>query len=66
MSDPLDFTGKRVLVIGGSGGIGNGIAQSFVRRGADVIVTGTRPDAGDYLRSAYAQGAERCPGADRK
>ncbi|MCK0127692.1 SDR family oxidoreductase [Erythrobacter sp. F6033] len=51
MTDPLDFTGKHVLVIGGSGGIGNGIAQSFRARGASVTVTGTRPDAGDYLEA---------------
>jgi 3-oxoacyl-[acyl-carrier protein] reductase len=51
MTDPLDFNGKRVLVIGGSGGIGNGIAQGFARRGAQVIVTGTRPDSGDYLEA---------------
>lgn len=51
MTDPLDFSGKRALVIGGSSGIGNGIAQSFRARGAEVIVTGTRPDAGDYLEA---------------
>jgi len=51
MTDPLDFTGKRVLVIGGSSGIGNGIAQGFRAHGADVIVTGTRPDEGDYLEA---------------
>ena len=51
MSDPLDFTGQRVLVIGGSSGIGNGIAHAFRARGAEVIVTGTRPDEGDYLEA---------------
>jgi 3-oxoacyl-[acyl-carrier protein] reductase len=51
MTDPLDFTGKRVLVIGGSSGIGNGIAHGFRGRGASVIVTGTRPDFGDYLEA---------------
>ncbi|MFL0355892.1 SDR family NAD(P)-dependent oxidoreductase [Erythrobacter sp. GH1-10] len=51
MTDPLDFTGKRVLVIGGSSGIGSGIAQGFRGRGAEVTVTGTRPDAGDYLEA---------------
>lgn len=49
MTNPLDFTGKRVLVIGGSSGIGNGIAHGFRGRGASVTVTGTRPDAGGYL-----------------
>nr|WP_298929724.1 SDR family oxidoreductase [uncultured Erythrobacter sp.] len=51
MTDPLDFTGKRALVIGGSSGIGNAIAQSLRVRGASVTVTGTRPDAGDYLEA---------------
>lgn len=49
--NPLDFTDKRVLVIGGSSGIGNGIAQGFRAHGAKVIVTGTRPDSGDYLEA---------------
>src|SRR3954469_21350115 len=44
----LDFSGKRVLVIGGSSGIGNGIAQAFRARGADVQVCGTRADASAY------------------
>jgi 3-oxoacyl-[acyl-carrier protein] reductase len=51
MTDPLDFTGSRVLVIGGSSGIGNGIAHGFRERGAAVTVTGTRPDFGDYLEA---------------
>lgn len=51
MTGPLDFTGKRVLVIGGSSGIGNGIAHGFRQRGAAVTVTGTRPDFGDYLEA---------------
>ncbi|QDH34194.1 SDR family oxidoreductase [Porphyrobacter sp. YT40] len=51
MTEPLDFTGKRVLVIGGSSGIGNGIAHGFRQRGADVTVTGTRHDPGDYLEA---------------
>jgi 3-oxoacyl-[acyl-carrier protein] reductase len=51
LDNPLDFGGKRVLVIGGSSGIGNGIAHGFRGRGASVTVTGTRPDAGDYLEA---------------
>lgn len=47
MSD-TDFTGKRVLVVGGTSGIGNGIAHSFRLRGAQVEVWGTRTSAEDY------------------
>ncbi len=43
-----DFTGKSVLVVGGSSGIGNGVAHGFRRRGADVHVWGTRAFAADY------------------
>jgi 3-oxoacyl-[acyl-carrier protein] reductase len=48
MSDPLDFGGRRVLVVGGSSGIGNGIARAFLARGAEVDVWGTRAGAADY------------------
>ena len=44
----LDFENKTVLVIGGSSGIGNGIAHGFRELGADVHVWGTRASAGDY------------------
>jgi len=43
-----DFTNKRVLVVGGTSGIGNGIAHAFLTRGASVEVWGTRPRAEDY------------------
>ena len=44
----LDFSGKTVLVVGGSSGIGNGIAHGFLSRGAAVHIWGTRPSADDY------------------
>lgn len=44
----LDFTGRNVLVVGGSSGIGNGIAHGFRDHGAQVHVWGTRPAAADY------------------
>ena len=44
----LDFSGKQVLVVGGSSGIGNGIAQAFRAKGARVHVCGTRASASDY------------------
>ena len=48
MTDPLDFSGQTVLVVGGSSGIGNGIAHGFRERGALVHVTGTRASADEY------------------
>jgi 3-oxoacyl-[acyl-carrier protein] reductase len=47
MSD-LDFSGQTVLVVGGSSGIGNGIAHGFRERGAEVHIWGTKPAAQDY------------------
>ena len=47
----LDFTGKTVLVVGGSSGIGNGIAHAFKDRGAEVHVWGTRASADEYAGS---------------
>jgi 3-oxoacyl-[acyl-carrier protein] reductase len=44
----LDFSGKTVLVVGGSSGIGNGIAHAFKNKGAEVHVWGTRAKASDY------------------
>ena len=48
MNDPLDFSGRTVLVVGGSSGIGNGIAQAFRAQGAETHVWGTRARAADY------------------
>lgn len=48
MIDDTDFTGKHVLVVGGSSGIGNGVAQAFRQRCANVHVWGTRTTAADY------------------
>ncbi|HEY3950323.1 SDR family NAD(P)-dependent oxidoreductase [Phenylobacterium sp.] len=44
----LDFSKKAVLVVGGSSGIGNGVAHAFAERGAAVHVWGTRATAEDY------------------
>jgi 3-oxoacyl-[acyl-carrier protein] reductase len=51
MHDALDFRGRTVLVVGGSSGIGNGIARAFLERGAAVHVWGTRASPADYAAS---------------
>jgi NAD(P)-dependent dehydrogenase (short-subunit alcohol dehydrogenase family) len=43
-----DYSGTRVLVTGGSNGIGLGIARAFADAGASVVITGTRAAAADY------------------
>ncbi|MBC7519493.1 MAG: SDR family oxidoreductase [Sandarakinorhabdus sp.] len=52
----FDYSGARVLVTGGTNGIGAAAAEAFVAAGAEVTITGTRARAGDYDRdlSAYA------------
>ena len=44
------FSGCRVLVTGGTSGIGFGVARAFVESGAEVLVTGRRASASEYDR----------------
>ena len=39
----VDYRGARVLVTGGTSGIGAGIANAYRDAGAQVTITGTRP-----------------------
>lgn len=43
--DPLDFTGRAVVVTGGTRGIGAAIAAAFRRAGAQVLVCGRQASA---------------------
>jgi NAD(P)-dependent dehydrogenase (short-subunit alcohol dehydrogenase family) len=40
VEDVLDMTGRGVLVTGGGKGVGRGIAEAFLARGAEVVVCG--------------------------
>lgn len=41
----MDIQGKRILITGGSSGIGLALGHAFAAAGANIVVTGRRPDA---------------------
>jgi NAD(P)-dependent dehydrogenase (short-subunit alcohol dehydrogenase family) len=43
--DVLDMTGQAVLVTGGAGGVGRGITEAFLARGAEVVICGRNEPA---------------------
>jgi len=45
MDNPLDYSGKAVIVTGGGRGVGRGISERFLGAGADVVICGrNEPD----------------------
>ncbi len=57
----FDLTGKKALVTGASGGIGEAIARVLHRRGAAVAVSGTRREALEALAADLAELAHVLP-----
>ena len=51
----FDFSGKRALITGASGGIGSKIAESLHLKGATVTLSGTRERALDALASKLGE-----------
>jgi 3-oxoacyl-[acyl-carrier protein] reductase len=60
----FDFTGAKVLVTGGTSGIGNAIASQFATAGAAVTVTGTRASAQEYEEDLSAFEFRQCQASD--
>lgn len=58
MINPLDFTGKTVLVTGGGAGIGRAIADSFAEQGARLIIAENDPGRAAEARAAFGAMAE--------
>ncbi len=59
--DPL-LTDKVVLVVGGTTGVGAGVARAAVREGATVVVTGRRPERGEALADELGERASHLVG----
>lgn len=70
MADQVKYTqklkGKKVLVIGGSSGIGFSVAEALVENGATVIVSSSNPSRVEQtvakLQKAYPSSASRVSG----
>jgi hypothetical protein len=50
-----DVRGKRVVVVAGTGPVGQRAAGLFAKAGADVVITSRKPDAGDRARDLVRQ-----------
>src|SRR6266566_4223271 len=57
----FDLSNKTALVTGASGGIGGAIAKALHGQGAKVVLSGTRADALDELKTELGVGASTAP-----
>jgi NAD(P)-dependent dehydrogenase (short-subunit alcohol dehydrogenase family) len=55
---PMDISGKRVVVLGGTSGIGLGVAQAAARAGASVVVASSRRASVDGALASLPADAE--------
>ena len=57
----FDLTGRNALVTGASGGIGGAVARALHARGANVALSGTRPEALEALAGELGERAHVVP-----
>lgn len=56
LDNPFDFTGRTVIITGGTKGVGRGITERFLAAGAEVIITArNEPEAPVSVDSRVAQ-----------
>ncbi|RYY68252.1 MAG: SDR family oxidoreductase [Comamonadaceae bacterium] len=55
MYAPFDLTGRGVVITGGNGGIGMGMARALLASGASVAIWGSNPDKTERARATLAQ-----------
>ena len=55
MYRPFDLTGRGVVITGGNGGIGYGMARALLAAGASVAIWGSRAEKTEAARAALAQ-----------
>jgi NAD(P)-dependent dehydrogenase (short-subunit alcohol dehydrogenase family) len=58
------FTGRTVLVAGGTGGLGRAVSLAFLAEGATVVVSYRRPGEFEALREAAGAAGSRLEGHD--
>lgn len=55
MYRPFELSGRGVVVTGGNGGIGYGMARALLAAGANVAIWGSNPDKTERARAGLAQ-----------
>ena len=61
----FDYSGATVLITGGTSGIGLSCARNYYDAGAEVIITGRKPAAGDYQTDLAGLSYRQLDVADR-
>ncbi|NML46977.1 SDR family oxidoreductase [Ramlibacter sp. G-1-2-2] len=56
MYAPFDLSGRGVVVTGGNGGIGLGMARALLAAGAEVAIWGSNPEKTERARAELAEG----------